>query len=82
MIASETKIKRIKEALEEKKEEEVKKVEEDKKQKLKEAVEKAKAERDRLKQLEKRDAQGFVMKVESELGVKQKKRKGRPKKDK
>ena len=52
-----------------------------KKQKLKEAVEKAKAERDRLKQLEKRDAQGFVMKVESELGVKQKKRKGRPKKD-
>ena len=67
--------------LEEKKEEEVKKVEEDQKQKLKEAVEKAKAERDRLKQLEKRDAQGFVMKVESELGVKQKKRKGRPKKD-
>jgi hypothetical protein len=67
--------------LEEEKQKEVAKAEEEKKQKLKEAVEKAKVERDRLKALEKRDAQGFVIEMERELGVKQKKKKGKRKKD-
>jgi uncharacterized membrane protein YhiD involved in acid resistance len=80
-VAAEQKLQEETKKLEEKKQEEVKKVDEDKKQKLKQAVEKAKEERDRLKKLEKRDAQGFIMTVEDELGVKQKKRKGRPKKD-
>lgn len=67
--------------LEAQKQEEEKKAQEEKTQKLKQAVEKAKLEKERLKSLEKRDQQGFIIEMEKELGVKQKKKKGRPKKD-
>lgn len=79
--AAEKKLVEEKQKIEEKKIEEVAKVDEEKKKKLKEAVEKAKEQRDNLKKLEKRDQQGFVMAVEEELGVKQKKKKGKRKKD-
>jgi flagellar biosynthesis/type III secretory pathway M-ring protein FliF/YscJ len=79
--AAETKLQEETKKIEDKKQEEIKIVEENKKEKLKEAVNNAKAERDRLNALQKRDAQGFVIKIEQELGVKQKKKKGRPKKD-
>lgn len=65
--------------LEEQKQKELAQVQEKKKQKLKEVVEKAKEQRDNLRKLEKRDPQGFVMEVEKELGVKQKKKKGKSK---
>jgi len=67
--------------LEEKKQEEVKAVDEDKKQKLKEAVARAKEEKKKLVDEAKRDPQGFKVDLRKELGVKEKKKKGRPKKD-
>jgi len=67
--------------LEEKKQEEVKVVDEDKKQKLKEAVARAKEEKKKLVEEAKRDPQGFKIELRKELGINEKKRKGRPKKD-
>jgi len=65
--------------LEEKKQEEIKVVDEDKKQKLKEAVERAKEEKRRLEEEAKRDPQGFKIELKKELGVKEKKKKGKRK---
>lgn len=81
VLLAQKKLEEEKQKLEVQKQEEEKKVELDNKQKLKEAVEKAKTERDRLKILEKRDPQGFVVSIERELGVKQKKKKGKYKKN-
>jgi len=78
---AEQKLKEETQKLEEKKQEELKVVEEDKKQKLKEAVARAKEEKKKLVEKAKRDPQGFKIELRKELGVKEKKRKGRPKKD-
>ena len=67
--------------LEEKKQLELKKADEEKKQKLKEVVTKAKEEKRKLEETVKRDPQGFKMQVEEQLGVKEKKKKGKRKKD-
>jgi hypothetical protein len=80
-LAAQKKLEEEKVKLEEEKQKEIAKAEEEKKQKLKEAVEKAKQERDRLKTLEKRDAQGFIMEMERELRVKPKKKKGKNKRN-
>lgn len=65
--------------LEQKKQEEIKTVDEEKKQKLKQAVERAKEEKRKLEEEAKRDPQGFKIELKKELGVKEKKKKGRRK---
>lgn len=69
------------EKLQKEKEEQLKSAEEEKKKKLKEIVTKAKEEREKLKDLEKRDPQGFKVEVERQLGVKEKKGKGKRRKN-
>lgn len=78
-LASQQKLQEETKKLEEKKQEEVKMADEEKKQKLKEAVIRAKEEKRKLEEEAKRDPQGFKIQVDKELGVKQKKKKGRRK---
>lgn len=68
------------ERLRKQKEEELKKAEEEARKKQEEAEAKAKEEEERLKKLEKEDQDAFKDKVNTQLGVKEKKR-GRPKKN-
>ena len=79
--AAQKKLEEEKKALEEKKGEEVKAVDDDKKKKLKDAVARAKEEKRKLVEQSKRDPQGFKIELKKELDVKEKKKKGRPKKD-
>lgn len=76
-VAADKKLQEETNKLEEKKQEETKTVDEEKKQKLKEAVAKAKEEKRRLEEEAKRDPQGFKIELKKELGVKEKKRKGK-----
>ena len=78
-LAAQEKLQEETKKLEEKKQEEVKAVDEENKQKLKEAVTRAKEEKSKLEQEAKRDPQGFKMQLKKELGVKEKKKKGRRK---
>jgi len=80
-IAAQQKLAEETKKLEEKKQEEVKVVDENKKQKLKEAKARAKEEKKKLVEEAQRDPQGFKIELRKELGVKEKKKKGRPKKD-
>ena len=80
-VAAEQKLQEETKKLEEKKQEEVKVVDEEKKQRLKEAVAKAKEEKKRLEEEAKRDPQGFKIELRKELGVTEKKKKGRRKKN-
>lgn len=77
--AADEKLKEETKKIEEKKQEEITKVQEDKKQKLKDAVVKAKEEKRRLEDEAKRDPQGFKIELNKELGVKEKKKKGKRK---
>jgi hypothetical protein len=78
-LAAQEKLQEETKKLEEKKQEEVKTIDEENKQKLKEAVARAKEEKSRLEQEAKRDPQGFKIELKKELGVKEKKKKGRRK---
>ena len=78
-IASQNKLIEETQRLEEKKEEELKIVQEENKEKFKEAIEKAKEEKRRLQEEAKRDPQGFKIELKKELGVKEKKKKGKRK---
>jgi uncharacterized membrane protein YhiD involved in acid resistance len=78
-LAAQEKLQQETEKLEEKKQEEMKAVDEENKQKLKEAVTRAKEEKRKLAEEAKRDPQGFKVELKKELGVKEKKKKGRRK---
>lgn len=78
-VAAEQKLQEETKKLEQKKQEEIRIVDEEKKQKLKEAVAKAKEEKRRLEEEAKRDPQGFKIQLKKELGVKEKKKKGKRK---
>lgn len=78
-IAAEQKLQEETKKLEEKKQEEINAINEEKKQRLKEVVERAKEEKRRLVEEAKRDPQGFKIELKKELGVKEKKKKGKRK---
>jgi len=81
ILDTQTKLKEETAKLEEEKRQDLKKIDTERVQKLKEAIEKAKEEKKRLSEEAKRDPQGFKIQLQKELGAREKKRKGRPKKN-